>query len=141
MIRPNDLKYIRNFIELQERPELEEKIDYCEEEDEINYYEEDEEDDYYEEDEEDEINYYELEKKIDKGIKRFHGFFKWEQAVIDGDYPVEVRNKIANNYKENGWNFVYHRSSSENGERSDLTVFKFSHEELEYEHVKNFHKV
>ena len=36
----------------------------------------------------------ELEKKIDRSIKNYHGWYKWEEAIIDGEYPVNARNAI-----------------------------------------------
>ena len=86
-------------------------------------------------------NFEELESKIDDSIKRFHGWFSWEEAIIEGEYPLEVRNKIAKKYKENGWSFVYHRTSSENGERAGLTCFRFSNNKLGDKDTKNFYKV
>lgn len=83
-----------------------------------------------------------IEAKVDEGILKFHGWFPWEEAIIEGEYPVEIRNEIAKKYKENGWEFVYHQTSSENGERPGLTCFKFSMEELIDEHTKEkFYKV
>lgn len=83
----------------------------------------------------------ELETKIDEGIKNFHGWHPWEKAIIDGEYSLNVRNIIANKYKENGWDFVYHQTSSENGERAGLTCFIFSTKELDSKYIKNFYKV
>ncbi len=82
-----------------------------------------------------------LETMIDDSIKRFHGSYPWETAIIDGEYPVEVRDKIALKYKESGWNHVYHRTTSENGERAGLTSFVFSTEPLKPEYTKNYHEV
>lgn len=83
-----------------------------------------------------------LEAEIDESIKSFHGWYPWEEAIIQGEYSVEVRNEIAKKYKENGWKYVYHQTSSENGERAGLTNFKFSNKELEDEHTINpFYKV
>lgn len=71
-------------------------------------------------------NFEELEEKIDNSIKNFHCWFPWEEAIIEGEYSFEIRNIIAKKYKENGWDFVYHQTSSENGERAGLTCFRFS---------------
>jgi hypothetical protein len=87
------------------------------------------------------VNLDELEKKIDESIHRFHGWYPWEQAIIDGEYSVEVRNAIGQRYKDNGWNFVYHRTTSENGEKAGLTSFIFSTTEIDENHTKNMHKV
>ena len=86
-------------------------------------------------------NFEELEAEIDDGIKKFHGWYPWEEAIIKGEYSLEVRNIIAKKYKENGWHSVYHQTSSENDERAGLTCFKFSTKELDDKYVKNFHKV
>lgn len=87
------------------------------------------------------INFEELELKIDEQIKKFHGLYRWDEAIIPGEYSFEVRNMLAKKYKENGWNFVYHQTSSENGERPGLTCFRFSTSELDDTLTKNFHKV
>ena len=55
-----------------------------------------------------EIN--ELIEKIDGSILKFHGSYKWETAVIEGDIPMLIRNIIANKYKEAGWKYVYHKT-------------------------------
>ena len=87
------------------------------------------------------VDFEELEQKIDDSIKRFHGWFPWEEAIIEGEYSIEVRNIIANKYKDNGWDFVYHQTSSENGEMAGLTCFKFSNKELDEKYTENFYKV
>ena len=81
-----------------------------------------------------------LEKEIDESIINQTGFYPWEQALIRGEYSIEIRNIIAEKYKANGWNFVYHRTSSENGERPGITYFMFSEKEIDDKYVKNFHK-
>lgn len=86
-------------------------------------------------------NFEELETKIDNGIKSSHGLYPWETAIIEGEYSLESRNMIARKYKENGWNFVYHQTSSENGERAGLTCFMLSTKELDNKYTKNYHKV
>ena len=83
----------------------------------------------------------ELEKKIDSSIKFYHGWYKWEEAIIDGEYPVNVRNAIGQKYKEAGWCYVYHITSSEHGSRPGLTHFVFSTEELDDELVLGFYIV
>ena len=72
-----------------------------------------------------------LINQIDESIKSYHGWWTWEEAIIPNEYSVPVRNEIAKRYKKAGWNFVYHQTSSENGERAGLTCFKFSNEKLE----------
>jgi len=67
-----------------------------------------------------------LEKDIDNSIKSNHGIYAGEEALLDKEYPLSVRNEIGKRYMENGWKYVYHRTSSENGERPGLTSFIFS---------------
>ena len=82
-----------------------------------------------------------LEKEIDSSIKSFHGWYKWEEAIIDGEYPVNIRNAIGQKYKEAGWNYVYHITFSEHGGRSGLTRFIFSTEKLDDKVVCGFYIV
>lgn len=83
----------------------------------------------------------ELEKKIDSSIKFYHGWYKWEEAIIDGEYTVNARNAIGQKYKEAGWNYVYHITSSERGDRPGLTYFIFSTEKLDDKVVCGFYIV
>lgn len=83
----------------------------------------------------------ELEKKIDSSIKNYHGWNKWEEAIIDGEYPVNARNAIGQKYKEAGWNYVYHITSSEHGDRPGLTRFIFSTEKPDDKAVCGFYIV
>lgn len=87
------------------------------------------------------VNYNKLEKEIDESIKRFHGWCKWEEAIIDGEYPVSVRNAIGQKYKDAGWEYVYHLTSSERGDRPGLTRFLFSTEKLDDKVVLGFYIV
>lgn len=89
------------------------------------------------------VDFEKLEAEIDESMKSYHGWWKdHEEAIISGEYPVSVRNEIAKKYKEAGWKYVYHQTSSENGERPGLTSFKFSNTELQDEHTKKYyHKV
>lgn len=87
------------------------------------------------------VNYDKLEKEIDESIKRFHGWCKWEEAIIDGEYPVNVRNTIGLRYREAGWNYVYHITSSEHGDHPGLTRFIFSMERLDCKVVGGFYLV
>ena len=73
-----------------------------------------------------------LERMIDEKIKENHGNHPWEEALLDEEYPIEVRNAIARRYVKAGWYYVYHRTSSENGERGGLTYFAFSQEPVSY---------
>ena len=88
----------------------------------------------------DTINLQKIEDQIDKSLIRFHGWYPWEQAIIEGEYSLEARNAISQKYIENGWNYVYHRTSSENGEPFGLTSFKFSSTELDPLYVRGYHK-
>lgn len=73
----------------------------------------------------------ELVYQIDESMKRFHEWYPWESAVIEGEPSVDVRNEIAIKYIQAGWNYVYHNTTSENGERAGLTGFEFSNTPLE----------
>lgn len=86
-------------------------------------------------------DYEKLESLIDTSIKRFHGWYPWEEAIIDGELSVSVRNELAQRYKAAGWKYVYHQTSSENGERAGLTAFKFSENELDNKYVNNYYKI
>lgn len=88
-----------------------------------------------------EVNFKEIEKQIDSYILKTHGNHPWEEAIIEHEYSVAVRDIIAYKYKENGWRFVYHRTSSENKEKPGLTQFRFSLVELEEKYSKGFHKI
>lgn len=79
-----------------------------------------------------------LEEDIDNSIKSFHGWYPWEEAIIPGEYPVSVRNAIGQKYKKAGWNYVYHQTSSENGEKAGLTCFKFSNTPLTDKHTVTY---
>lgn len=83
----------------------------------------------------------ELEKKIDSSIKFHHGWHKWEEEIIDGEYPVNVRTAIGLRYREAGWNYVYHITSSEHGDYPCLTHFIFSMERLDCKVVGGFYIV
>lgn len=67
-----------------------------------------------------------MEKQIDASIAKFHGWHPWEYAILDNEYAVVLRDAIAKRYLKAGWNYVYHGTSSENGERPGLTSFTFS---------------
>lgn len=83
----------------------------------------------------DQCDFEQLEKDIDEKIKENHGNYKWEEAIIDKEYPLSVRNEIGKRYMENGWNYVYHQTSSENDEKPGLTSFALS--EVPVEHLEN----
>ena len=82
-----------------------------------------------------------LEKKIDNSIIRFHGWYPWEEAIIEDEIPMDIRNQIAQRYKDAGWNYVYHRTSSENNERPGLTSFKFSMEPIKPEYINDWNTI
>ncbi len=63
---------------------------------------------------------------IDKKIKRNHGNHPYEQAILPEEYSRVVREEVARRYREAGWKYVIHRTSSENDERPGLTHFKLS---------------
>ena len=74
-----------------------------------------------------------LEKEIDESIKSYHGWYDWEQAVVAGVYPVEVRRAIALKYIQAGWDYVYHKDI--HNEECDgygplLTSFMLSNKKL-----------
>lgn len=64
-----------------------------------------------------------------------------KEAIIDGEYPVDVRTAIGLKYREAGWNYVYHITSSEHGDRPGLTRFIFSTERLDCKVVGGFYIV
>lgn len=69
---------------------------------------------------------------IDTEIKRNHGRHSYEDAVLTKEYSKFVRDEIARRYREAGWKYVIHRTSSENGERPGLTHFKLSMTPVEW---------
>lgn len=88
----------------------------------------------------------ELIKKIDESIIKNHKLKlnysnDYEEAIIEDEYNISIRNIIAEMYKSAGWKYVYHRTSSENNERGGLTHFLFSNEELKEPLIKNYHKI
>lgn len=83
----------------------------------------------------------EVESKIDTSIKRNHGMYPWEIAILDREYETEIRDELARRYINAGWNYVYHHTSSENGERPGLTCFILSMNHVEYiENDEKYHK-
>lgn len=86
-------------------------------------------------------NFEEIEKEIDTEIKNNHGQYPWEEAILDKEYPLSVRNAIAKRYLNGGWKFVYHRTSSENYEKPGLTRFVFSMEPIQHYDDDIFHKL
>ena len=82
-----------------------------------------------------------IEKAIDESIKQFHGWYRYECAIISGEYSIETRNAIGKRYKDAGWKYVYHQTSSENGERAGLTSFIFSNIKLTKDEIGRYKKV
>lgn len=69
----------------------------------------------------------ELIEEIDAEIKANHLWYNmYDFAILTNEYPKQLRNEIAQRYKDSGWEFVDHRTSSELGERPGLTEFRFS---------------
>lgn len=87
------------------------------------------------------ISLIQLERQIDSSIQSYHGWYPYEYASIHDEYPIHVRNEIAVRYKNAGWKYVYHQTSSENGERPGLTSFIFSMKSLSKKDVSHWHKV
>lgn len=82
-----------------------------------------------------------LIEKIDESMLSNHGHYDYEFAHIYEEPSFELRDSVAKKYKEAGWKYVYHRTSSENGERPGITSFIFSERELEYCIIKGYHTV
>ena len=67
---------------------------------------------------------------IDNEMKKTHKLSEYGLSgkihiILDKEYPMVVRNVIAESYRQAGWRKVTHRTSSENGERPGLTGFTF----------------
>lgn len=68
--------------------------------------------------------------KIDKELMEDHIISDYAHngkihIILDEEYPVIIRDLIAEKYKEAGWKLVTHRTSSENDEPPGLTGFTF----------------
>jgi hypothetical protein len=80
-----------------------------------------------------------IENEIDVSMRNFYGLHSFEQAVLAGEYPLNVRTALAKRYYDGGWLHVYHQTSSENGDRRrKLTIFKFSVTALTDRETENF---
>ena len=79
--------------------------------------------------------------QIYKSLKEFHGQYPWEYAQINDEYSMDIRNEIANQYIRLGWNYVYHRTSSESGERYGWTSFMLSMDKLDNTYIQGYHLV
>lgn len=65
--------------------------------------------------------------KIDAEIAENHLWYNmFDFAILTREYPKHLRDEIAQKYRDSGWDFVEHRTSSELGERPGLTEFRFS---------------
>ena len=63
---------------------------------------------------------------INEDIIKNHGMYHHEEAILHTEYPISVRKVIAIRLYRAGWKYVYHMTSSENGERPGLTCFILS---------------
>lgn len=61
--------------------------------------------------------------------------------VMSVIFNWNVRTAIGLRYREAGWNYVYHITSSEHGDRPGLTHFIFSMERLDCKVVGGFYIV
>lgn len=59
-------------------------------------------------------------------IIKNHGRYPWEEIILQSEYPLSVRTEIASRFHSAGWTNIYHRTSSENGDRPVLTTFLMS---------------
>ena len=69
---------------------------------------------------------HEMAKGIEQAIKdcKTGRYYPWANAIIDGEFSLSDRNEVAKKYiEEGGWYAVFHKTSSENGERPGLTSF------------------
>ena len=82
-----------------------------------------------------------MEEDIDSALKRVHGWYPWKEAILENEYSIELRDAVAKKYKDAGWKYVYHATTSELGERAGLTCFKFSMSPIEYKNVKGYKEV
>lgn len=82
-----------------------------------------------------------IETAIDESIKQYHGWHPWEYALLDAEYPTTIRDELAKRYVNNGWKYVYHRTTSEDNQRPGLTSFMFSMVSLDEKYTKNYHYI
>lgn len=67
-----------------------------------------------------------IENQIDEAMLKRHGDFSYETATLDYELPKVIRDRLGRKYLIEGkWGSVYHKTSSENGERLGLTTFIF----------------
>jgi hypothetical protein len=75
----------------------------------------------------DDYNIDDIIAEIDAEIaENHHWYHMCDFAILTKEYPKSIRDEIAQKYRDVGWNFVEHRTSSESGERPGLTEFRFS---------------
>lgn len=82
-----------------------------------------------------------VEVEIDKQLVKNHTQHPWEEVLLDEEYTVEVRDALAKRYINAGWDYVYHQTSSENGERPGLTMFAFSNIPVNCYEDETYHKI
>lgn len=82
-----------------------------------------------------------LEHQIDEQLLKQHGKHTVQEVILDGELPILLRNELASRYINAGWKYVYHATSSERGEKSDLTAFCFSIAKVGYCEKENWYKV
>lgn len=81
-------------------------------------------------------------EKVIEGYKTGR-FYPWVSVIIDGEFSFNDRNTVANKYiNEGGWYAVFHKTSSENGERYGLTEFNLftpeSYEKWKHSYSKDY---
>lgn len=88
----------------------------------------------------DKANIEKIISDIDSSIKNYHGWYPWEEAVIDGEYPNNVMDAILEKYFDVGWKFIFWNRSSEQGERAGLTNIMFSTSKIAPQYISNKHQ-
>jgi hypothetical protein len=82
-----------------------------------------------------------IDAEMRQDVELWHREGSRVEAIIEGEPSLELRNEIARCYiDEAGWGYVYHQTSSENGERPGLTHFIFTEEPMPEKIVKGWHK-
>lgn len=69
----------------------------------------------------------EIVEKIDEKL-RFEGECRnseWFDVILPNEYREDLRNAVAKEYIDAGWDMVVHQTSTENGERPGITYFAF----------------
>ena len=76
-----------------------------------------------------ELSHYDLNhivEMINNQINKNHGMYPWEDAILEFEFPLVVRNAVAARFYMSGWTYIYHATTSELGQRSGLTSFILS---------------